>query len=142
MRVLLATLLLSMLSVIGSVESRAADGGGVAGGTQSISSSSGTENLLKDLASVLGPVGILGWYCYYVTAKAMPKKDAILVAAQDKFHAEANNERNAHAQRIDNEMAQHTKQVEALVSEIKASREAMLEVVRRCEKSRSLTPNP
>lgn len=82
----------------------------------------GTESLIRDLCSILGPMGVLGWYCWATTAKTLPAKDKQLERDRDAFLQAAATERDAHA-----------KAIETLVGEIKAQREALLEVTRKCQ---------
>jgi len=88
-------------------------------------SANGVEDLLKDLVNVLGPLGFLGWYCYYVTSRVLPAKDAALATERAAYQEEMERERVAHSLKVD-----------ALVGEIKEQREAILEIVRSCQANR------
>jgi hypothetical protein len=70
----------------------------------------------------LGPMGILGLYCWYVTTRTLPDKDAAITKERDSYLADAAREREAHRLTVD-----------ALVAEIKGQREALLEVTRKCQ---------
>jgi len=54
------------------------------------------DPLIKELVSILGPLGFLGWYCWHVTARALPAKDQQIVAAQDKYQACLREELESH----------------------------------------------
>lgn len=85
----------------------------------------GVDSIVRDLISMLGPMGVLAWYLWYKTAKGDPAKDAAyekqLQTDREAFQTEMRLEREAHHAVIDK-----------LVKEIADGRESLMEVVRSC----------
>jgi len=50
-------------------------------------------SLIVQLASTLGPTGVLAWYCYYVTSKTIPRLVAEFRAETRLARADAKEER-------------------------------------------------
>lgn len=54
------------------------------------------ETLIAQLATSLGPVGILGWYCYYVTRVTLPALMAQFREEAEAIRADQKAERQQH----------------------------------------------
>jgi len=97
--------------------------------------SSELENLARDLASILGPIGILGWYCFYVTSRVLPGKDAQLVEERKQFAAELKSDREAKDKEMQDLYVQLKQERESHAAIVERQMQSILEMVRKCDRT-------
>lgn len=59
-----------------------------------------TPDVIASLVGQLGAVGVLGWYCWYVTSTTLPKLVQEFRAENATIRAEAKAEREHHEQMV------------------------------------------
>lgn len=92
----------------------------------------GTEALVRELISILGPMGALVYFMMHTMNKTIPAKDEALAKERDVYITEMRAKREQYLADNQKEREAHAKIVESLIEEIKQQREAVLEIVRKC----------
>lgn len=90
------------------------------------------EDLVVRLSGIMGPLGVLAWYCYHTVSKAFPQKDQLLAQEREAFARELRDERDAHRQAIAQLVSELTEERKAFTVSIKETNALILEMVRTC----------
>jgi hypothetical protein len=92
----------------------------------------GTEALLEKMVSVLGPLGFLGWYCYYVTSRVLPAKDQQVKEDRESFQTALIAQRDSYRAELKSTRDHHEQVIASLVAQLREQNATVLEMIRSC----------